>query len=70
MLGRILSCLVAGITVLALSVPAAAQPENTPEYRQTLVEQEKYPEALQAYKEALEKDPKDPTLLYNTGLMA
>jgi tetratricopeptide (TPR) repeat protein len=70
MIRWMLPFLVAGITILALSVPAAAQPENTPEYRQTLVEQGKYPEAFRAYKEALEQDPKDPTLLYNTGLMA
>jgi tetratricopeptide (TPR) repeat protein len=61
---------VAAIALLALSVAAVAQPENTPEYREALVEQEKYPQAFQAYREALEKDPKNPALLYNTGLMA
>jgi tetratricopeptide (TPR) repeat protein len=47
-----------------------AEQANTTEYRERLAAEKKYPEALQAYKEALEKDPKNPALLYNAGMMA
>jgi tetratricopeptide (TPR) repeat protein len=58
----LLACVQASIT--------RAQTANTPEYRERLVAEKKYPEALQAYKDALAKDPKNPVLLYNAGLMA
>jgi tetratricopeptide (TPR) repeat protein len=70
MRGWLLPLMLAGFALLGVPVLAASPTKNTPEYRQTLVEQEKYPEALQAYKQALEKDPKNPELLYNTGLIA
>jgi hypothetical protein len=58
----LLACVQASIT--------RAQIANTPEYRERLVAEKKYPQALQAYKDALTKDPKNPVLLHNAGLMA
>ena len=62
------------VLVLLLScLPAnavRAETENTTEYRERLVAEKKYPEALQAYKDALAKDPNNPVLMYNAGLMA
>jgi tetratricopeptide (TPR) repeat protein len=59
--------------LIALAGPVQgvfAQTENTPAYREELVAMKKYAEAFQAYKDALAKDPKNATLLYNAGLMA
>ena len=45
-------------------------PQNTPEYRQRLVQEGRHAEALQAFQDALETQPDDPPLLYNAGLGA
>lgn len=50
--------------------PNAAKAPNTPETREALVEAGKYAEAFDAYRDALESDPKNPALLYNAGMMA
>ena len=44
--------------------------QNTPEYRQQLMQQGRHAEVFQAFKEALEATPHDPNLLYNAGLSA
>jgi tetratricopeptide (TPR) repeat protein len=60
-----------GVIILStLARVAWAQAENTPEYRERLVANKKYPEAFEAYRQASAKDPTNPSLLYNTGLMA
>jgi tetratricopeptide (TPR) repeat protein len=43
---------------------------NTPEYRQQLAQEGRHAEALQAFRDALETKPDDPTLLFNAGLSA
>jgi tetratricopeptide (TPR) repeat protein len=68
MVNRLPAVLVLLLACLPANVVRAE--ENTTEYRERLVAEKKYPEALAAYKDALTKDPKNPTLLYNAGLMA
>ena len=62
--------LTALVVVLGFSPTTRAQAQNTPEYRSELAHQKNYPEALKAYREALEKDLMNPALLFNVGLMA
>jgi predicted Zn-dependent protease len=69
MLNRFLLVCVPLLACVQASV-VRAETENTPEYRERLAAEKKYPEALRAYKDALTKDPKNPVLLYNAGLMA
>jgi len=58
------------LLLLGLQLNVHAETENTAEYRERLAAERKYPEALRAYRDALTKDPKNPVLLYNAGLMA
>ncbi len=70
MFKRLLAVVVGGILLGTPPTIASAQPENTAEYRAQLAEEKRYAEAFEAYAEALSKDPTNPSLLYNTGLMA
>jgi len=70
MVCRIQLVLAALVAFTGVPERAFGQAENTPAYREQLVAMKKYAEAYQAYKDALAKDPKNPTLLYNAGLMA
>jgi tetratricopeptide (TPR) repeat protein len=45
-------------------------PQNTPKYRQQLIQEGRHAEAFQAFKQALQATPDNPGLLYNTGLSA